>query len=47
MGIIQSLADIIQKLSEQGVDLNDAAVSMDDIWLRGDDELDDDDDDDA
>ena len=42
MSLIKSLADLIRKLTEEGVDLDDVGVSEDALWFRGDEVEDDD-----
>jgi len=38
MGVFQKLSDLIRKLSEDGVDLDQVAIDEDDLWYQGEDD---------
>lgn len=38
MSLIKSLADLIRKLTEEGVDLDEVGISEEDLWFKGDDD---------
>ncbi len=41
MSLIKTIGDLIRKLTEQGIDIDDVGISEDDLWFKGD-EFDDD-----
>ena len=46
MSLFQTLGDLIRKLTEEGVDLDEVGITESDLWFKSDD-LDDDDPDDG
>ncbi len=38
MSLIKTLADLIRKLTQEGVDLDDVGISEDNLWYRGEDD---------
>ena len=42
MSLFQTLGDLIRKLTEEGIDIDEVGISEDNLWFKGDEVEDDD-----